>query len=207
MVDSKCKKCRRAGQKLFLKGDRCFGPKCAMVKRPQPPGIHGKRARRGGTSEYGKQLAEKQRLKIIYGLRERQFKKYVKEAMAKKGDSREILSRKLEMRLDNIIFRLGWARSRSLARQLVGHRHILVNGKRVNIPSYEVKKNQVISLGQKIKKSPLLIDLPTSLKKHEPPAWLFLDKQNLEGKVLNEPSVTDLGDLNPVGLVVEFYSR
>ena len=149
MVDSKCKKCRRAGQKLFLKGDRCFGPKCAMVKRPQPPGIHGKRARRGGTSEYGKQLAEKQRLKIIYGLRERQFKKYVKEAMAKKGDSREILSRKLEMRLDNIIFRLGWARSRSLARQLVGHRHILVNGKRVNIPSYVVGLNDEVSFREK----------------------------------------------------------
>lgn len=205
---SKCKKCRRAGQKLFLKGDRCFSPKCAMIKRPDPPGIHKKgRKGRGGLSEYGKQLAEKQKIKRIYGIGERQFKKYVKEAMAERGDTREILLRKLEMRLDNIVFRLGWVKSRNAARQLVNHGHILINGKRVNIPSYQTKKGQVIVLGGKIKNSDLMKDLPTILKKYEPPAWLSLDKETLDGKILDAPSVIDLGDLNPAGFVIQFYSR
>src|SRR4030042_427572 len=103
MMDPACKKCRRAGEKLFLKGERCFSPKCAFVKRPDPPGMHAKSRRRGGLSEFGKQLAEKQRLKRIYGVREAQFKKYIKESVAAKGDNREILLRKLEMRLDNIV--------------------------------------------------------------------------------------------------------
>jgi len=208
MQFNQCKKCRRIGQKLFLKGERCYTPKCAMVKRPNPPGVHGASAgRRGGASEYGKQLAEKQRLKAIYHIPERQFKKYVKEAIAKKGDTREELMRKLEMRLDNVVFRLGWAKSRLLSRQLVNHGHIFVNGKRVDIPSYQVKKNQIISLGQKIKKSNLMTDLPSMIKKYEPPAWLALNKETLEAKVLAEPSVEDLGDLSSVGMVVEFYSR
>lgn len=115
--------------------------------------------------------------------------------------------RRLEMRLDNVVFKLGWARSRNLARQLVNHGHILVNGKRVSIPSFEIKKDQAIALGQKIKSSVLLSELPAVLKKYEPPVWLSLDKQILEGKILNKPSAEDLGDLNPAGLVIEFYSR
>jgi len=207
-IDSKCKKCRRAGEKLFLKGERCFSAKCAMVKRPDPPGIHGKaRRRRGGTSEYGKQLAEKQKIKRIYGIRERQFKKYVQQAMVAQGDTREILLKKLETRLDNVIFRLGWAKSRTMARQLVSHGHILVNGKRISIPSYQVKKDEIISLNPKIKESNLMKDLPTILKKYETPQWLMLEKEKIEGKILNIPNAADLGDLNPAGLVVEFYSR
>lgn len=191
-----------------MKGERCFGPKCAMVKRPDPPGIHGKaRKRRGGTSEYGKQLAEKQKIKRIYGIRERQFKKYVDEAMATQGDTREILLKKLETRLDNVIFRLGWAKSRIMARQLVSHGHILINGKRISIPSYQIKKDQIISLNPKIKESDLMKDLPTILKKYETPQWLMLEKEKIEGKILNIPSAADLGDLNLAGLVVEFYSR
>lgn len=208
MADPSCKKCRRAGERLFLKGDRCFSPKCAMVKRPDPPGIHAKASRkRGGGSEYAKQLSEKQRLKRIYGIRERQFKKYVKEASEAKGDTREILMRKLEMRLDNVIFRLGFTKSRTAARQLVNHGHILVAGKKVDIPSSQTKKGQSISLKEKIKKSNLMADLAAVLKKYEPPVWLALDKQALEGKVLAEPSGADMGNLNAVGLVVEFYSR
>jgi len=210
MLNPSCKKCRRAGEKLFLKGDRCFSQKCAMVKRPDPPGIHGKgskRKRRGGISEFGKQLAEKQRLKRIYGISERQFKKYVKEAMTAKGDTREILMRRLEMRLDNILFRLGWARSRTMARQLVSHGHILINEKRVSIPSYQVKKDQVISLGPKIRQSNLMKDLSTLLKRFEAPVWLASDKDKIEAKVLNQPTADDLGDLNIAGLVAEFYSR
>jgi small subunit ribosomal protein S4 len=207
MMDPKCKLCRRAGDKLFLKGDRCFSPKCAMVKRPNPPGIHGKAKRRGGASEFGKQLAEKQKLKRMYGISERQFKKYVKEAMAKKGDTREILLRTLEMRLDNVVFRLGLARSRTMARQLVNHGHILINGKRVSIPSYQTKKDQVITLNAKIRQSNLMKDLSVVLKKYETPVWMSLEKDSIEGKILNVPSADDLGDLNPAGIIVEFYSR
>lgn len=207
MADPRCKKCRRAGEKLFLKGDRCFSQKCAMVKRPNPPGIHGKSRRRGGGSEYGRQLSEKQRMKRIYGVSERQFKNYVKGAMAASGDTREILLRKLEMRLDNVVFRLGLAKSRTMARQLVNHGHILVNGKRVSIPSYQVKKDQVISINKKIKESILMKDLGAVLKKYETPAWLVLEKDRIEGKILGNPSADDLGDLNPAGLVAEFYSR
>jgi len=208
MKINKCKQCRRAGQKLFLKGDRCFSPKCAMIKRPNPPGIHGAtRQRRRGSSEYSKQLAEKQRIRRIYGISERQFKKYVKEAVVKKGDTREILMKKLEMRLDNTVFRLGWAKSRSLSRQLVNHGHIFLNGKRISIPSYRVRKNQIIAIGQKIKKSDSMRDLSVILKKYETPAWLSLDKEKIEGRVLGEPVAADLGDLNTVGLVIEFYSR
>jgi len=207
MANSTCKKCRRAGEKLFLKGERCFSPKCAMVKRPDPPGIHGKSRRRGAGSEYGRQLAEKQRLKRIYGLRERQFAKYVKEAIDDKSDTREALLRLLEMRLDNVVFRLGWAKSRTMARQLVNHGHIIVNGKKVSIPSYQTKKNQIIHLSKKIRESNLMKDLGAYLKKFETPTWLALDREKIEGKILAEPVAQELGDLNPAGLVIEFYSR
>ncbi|MFH0852498.1 MAG: 30S ribosomal protein S4 [bacterium] len=209
MADATCKKCRRAGGKLFLKGDRCFGQKCAMVKRPDPPGIHGKggRKRRGGGSEYGKQLAEKQRVKRTYGVLERQFAKYVRDAIAEKKDTREIFMRRLETRLDNVVFRLGWAKSRAMARQLVNHGHILVDDKRVDIPSYQTKKGQIIKLRPRIKESNLMKDLVATLKKYETPAWISLDKEKLEGKILNVPTAEDLGDLNPASLVVEFYSR
>lgn len=206
MFNSKCKKCRAAGEKLFLKGERCFSQKCAMVKRPNPPGIHGKRKKRS-ISEYGKQLAEKQKIKRIYGILERQFKKYAKEAMAKEGDNRELLMKKLEMRLDNVVFRLGWAKSRTMARQLVSHGHILVDGKRVNISSFRVRKGQIISLSEKIKKSNLMKDLEVVIKKYETLSWLALDKEKIEGKILNEPGPQDLGDLTQVGLVIEFYSK
>ncbi len=202
-----CQKCRRAGEKLFLKGDRCFSAKCAMVKRPNPPGIHGGAKRRGGASEYGRQLAEKQRIKRMYGIRERQFKNYVKAGVASKGDTRENLMQKLEARLDNVVFRLGWAKSRALARQLVNHGHILINGKRVSIPSYLVKKDEIISLGPRIKKSNLMKDLAELLKKYQAPSWLSLDKEKMEAKVQSIPAADELGDLNKIGMVVEFYSR
>jgi len=208
MNNEKCKKCRRAGEKLFLKGDRCFGAKCAMIKRPNPPGIHGtKGKRRGASSEYGRQLSEKQRIKQMYGIRETQFKNYVKAAVAAHGDSRENLMQMIQTRIDNIVFRLGWAKSRTLARQLVNHGHILINGKRVSIPSYRVRKEEIIALGQRIKKSNLTNDLVELLKKYQAPSWLSLDKEKLEAKVQNIPSADELGDLNKIGMVIEFYSR
>lgn len=209
MIDSKCKKCRRIGQKLFLKGERCFTPKCPMVKKPYPPGIHGKRRgkRRTALSEYGKQLKEKQRIRTTYGILERQFKRYVKEIMAKKGDKRQLLLRKLEKRLDNLVFRLGLAKSRSSARQLVSHGHILVNQKKVNIPSYQVKVGDLISLKKKSQKLPLFENLKTSLKKQEIPSWLSLDKNKLEARVISEVPTDQSRDLQALGIIIEYYSR
>ncbi|TSC53695.1 MAG: small subunit ribosomal protein S4 [Parcubacteria group bacterium LiPW_39] len=179
-----------------------------MVKRAYPPGVHGKGGRsRRGVSEFGRQLLAKQRIKKIYGILERQLKRYFREAQAQKGDARENLMRKFEMRLDNVIFRLGWVKSRSGARQLVSHGHIWVNSQRLDIPSYEVKVGDTITLQEKIKKSKLVENLTAVLKKYEAPKWLVSDKEKVEAKVLSAPAVDDLGDLTPIGLIIEFYSR
>ncbi len=209
MIDAKCRQCRRSGEKLFLKGERCFSQKCAMVKRPYAPGAHGAQKKKGrrGFSEYGRQLAEKQRVKKIYGVLERQFKKYFLEASQSKGDTRENLIKILEKRLDNVIFRLGFAPSRAAARQLVNHGHITVNGRRLDIPSYSVRVGDVLSLKEKVKKSKLFENLAAFLKKYETPRWLVLEKEKLEGKVNNEPTAEDFDDLMSIGLIVEFYSR
>jgi len=207
IIDPRCKQCRRAGEKLFLKGERCFSPKCAVTKRPYPPGTTGKNTRRGGLSEYGRQLMQKQKIKKIYGVFEKQLKKYFNEARAKKGDARENLMRKFEMRLDNVIFRLGWAKSRSAARQLVNHGHVMIGGKRVSIPSFQVKKGQTISLTERTNKSKLTENLLAFLKKYEAPNWLVQESDKIEAKVLGEPAGENLGDIMPIGLIVEFYSR
>ncbi len=208
LIDAKCRQCRRSGEKLFLKGERCFLPKCAMVKRAYPPGAQGnKKTRRGGNSEYGRQLAQKQKIKKIYGIFERQLKNYFDEARAQKGDTRENLIIKLESRLDNVIFRLGWMKSRSAARQLVNHGHVLVNNRPVDVPSFRVKKGDVITLKERIKKSKLVESLIEGLKKYEPPVWLVQEKSILEAKVLGLPEGENLGDVSVLGLIVEFYSR
>lgn len=209
LIDPKCRQCRRVGEKLFLKGERCFTPKCAIVKRAYAPGVRG-RARasfKRSVSEYGQQLVKKQSIKKIYGVLERQLKRYFREASLQKGDTRENLMRKLEMRFDNVIFRLGWAKSRPAARQLVNHGQILINNRRVTIPSYGLKVGDTISLKEKAKKSKLMETLVVTLKKYETPSWLALDKEKLEGRVLRQPGPDDLGDLAPIGLIVEFYSR
>lgn len=200
-----CKKCRRAGQKLFLKGERCFTPKCSMVKRPYPPGMHGKR--RSVISEYGRQLREKQRIKNIYGVSERQFRKYVEEVRNKTGDKRELLYKKLEKRLDNVIFRLGLAKSRRQARQNINHSHFLINGKRMNIPSYEIKTNDIIKLKEKKLSSPFYSGLAEYLKKRQTPIWAQFDAGKLETKIVSDISLDDLSDLPAFGMIMEFYSR
>lgn len=205
MKVSQCKICRRIGEKLFLKGERCFTPKCAMIKKPYKPGVHKKT--RVLLSEYGRQLNEKQKIRKTYGLLEKQFKNYVKAAIKEKGDSRENLMKKLEKRLDNTVFRLGWAKSRNLARQIVSHGHILVNNRKVNIPSYQVKIGDVIALKEKSKKSSLFENLKISLKKYQTPSWLSLNKEKLEGKVVSQPTIEDLGDLSGIGMIIEYYSR
>jgi len=206
MVDSKCKKCRRVGQKLFLKGERCFSQKCAMIRKPYIPGLHG-RARRKGISEYGQQLIEKQKVRRVYGISEKQFKNYFKEIVGQKGNKEELLVNKLESRLDNVVFRLGWAQSRALARQLVNHGHILVNQRKVDIPSYQVKKGALIQIKEKSKKLAPFYDLKTTLKKYEVLTWLSLDKQKLIGKIIDQPKVADIGKVGEIGMIIEYYSR
>jgi len=207
LINPKCKQCRRASEKLFLKGDRCFSPKCAVSKRPYAPGNQGKNVRRGGLSEYGRQLMQKQKVKKFYGVLERQLKKYFVEAQTKKGDTRENLIRRFETRLDNVVYRLGWAKSRPAARQLVNHGHVLINNKRVSIPSYQVKKSEILALTDRTNKSKLTENLLTSLSKHQLPTWLAQEPGKLEAKILGEPTGEDLGDMNPIGLIVEYYSR
>jgi len=206
IFNAKCKKCRRAGEKLFLKGDRCFGQKCAMIKRPYAPGVHGKN-RRGRLSEYGRQLLEKQKIRYTYGLSEEQFKNYFKEIVHQKGNKEELFIQKLEKRLDNVVYRLGWAKSRSLARQIVNHGHILVNGKKTDIPSYRVAKGEVIKFKKKTTKSPLVKDLAESLKKHKVPQWLSLNVGKLEAEIKDEPKFEDFNKVGELNMVIEYYSR
>jgi len=206
---NQCKTCRRLGQKLFLKGERCFSAKCAMVKRAYAPGPQ-KKKRSGASSEYKKSLNEKQTLKKCYGISERQFKRYAEESLAKMGKVDDVsteLIRRLEKRLDNVVFRLGFVKSRAQARQLVSHGYFLINNKPVNIPSYEVKKNDAISIKQNKKQKGVLKDLPALLKKHEAPAWLQLNKEKLEAKTIGEPNLDEAKPPAEIPLIFEFYSR
>lgn len=204
---SVCKKCRRVGQKLFLKGERCFSQKCALVRKPYIPGLHGGSGIRKGTSEYGEQLIEKQKIRYSYGISEKQLKNYFKKIVRQKGNKEELLIGQLESRLDNVVFRLGWAASRALARQLVNHGHILVNRRKNDIPSYQVKKGDVIQLRERSKKLAPFRDLKTTLKKYQTPAWLSLDKQKLIGEVIDHPQAADLNKIGEISKVIEYYSR
>ncbi len=205
-LSPKCKQCRREGEKLFLKGERCSSPKCAMVKRNYPPGVHGVK-RPGRLTSYGQQLRAKQKAKRIYGLLETQFKNYFKKAMYKKGDTGETFLQLLELRLDNIVYRLGLARSRKQARQLVGHGHFLVNDKKVNIPSYQLKVNDVISIREKSRESADFTNLAKKLEKHKISDWLVLDMKELKGKVVSIPSLDEVKQTINIKLIVEYYSR
>jgi len=209
MQYDKCKTCRRLGQKLFLKGDRCFSAKCAMLKRAYAPGPQKKR-KGGNPSEYKKSLDEKQTLKKWYGVSERQFKRYVEETLEKMGKVDDVsaeLIRKLEKRLDNAIFRMGFAKSRVQARQLVSHSFFLVNGKAVNIPSYQVKKDDVISIKENKKAKGVFKELANELKRKEIPAWISLDKDKLEAKTVGEPNLDEVKPPAEISLIFEFYSR
>jgi len=206
MIDLKCKRCRRAGEKLFLKGERCFGQKCAMIRRPFIPGVHGK-SRRRQLSEYGRQLAEKQKVRFAYGISEKQLKNYFTKVSSKKGNKGEHLLMELERRLDNVIFRLGLASSRRLARQVVSHGHISVNGRKVDIPSYRVKKDDVIRVKTVSQEKSYFKNIKTFIKKYEAPGWLILDKEKMEGKVIDEPKIDEVGKIGEWGMIVEYYSR
>ncbi|MCR4323196.1 MAG: 30S ribosomal protein S4 [Candidatus Azambacteria bacterium] len=206
-MEPKCRKCRRAGEKLFLKGERCATAKCAVTRRPGPPGIHGAKRKKRGGSEYGTQLAEKQKVKRSYGIQERQFRKYYEASSKKTGNTLNMLAILLETRLDNIAFRLGFAASRSQARQMVGHGHLMVNGRRVDIPSYQITKGDVITIRPGSVSKKIFLDIKTVLKKYEPPKWLAMDAESLKGEMAHVPAMDELDVPFNLQLITELYSR
>lgn len=204
-----CRVCRRAGTKLYLKGERCFTPKCAIVKRNYAPGVQG--AKRGGRvrlTPYGIQLREKQKAKFYYGLSEKQFRNYFEKAAAKVGDTSEYMLGLLETRLDSVIYRLGWVWSRKDARQLVSHGACLVNGRKVTIPSFHVRVGDVITVHPSKEKNKHFSSILPGLEKHTVPAWLHSEKGRFEAKVVGVPKRSQdtvaIFDMKPI---IEFYSR
>ena len=206
MLNDKCKKCRRAGEKLFLKGTRCLTEKCAFERRGYAPGQHGQTPRRRGIIGYSLRLREKQKLRRLYGILEEQFRNYFYKAEKKKGITGENLLSALETRLDNMVYRLGFASSRKAARQLVGHRHILVNNKIVNIPSYSVKPGELISVKEKSRDNDHILQALKSSSAEEL-SWIRLDKVKMEGELLEMPKRPDIPSTVQEHLVVEFYSK
>lgn len=205
MIGPKEKRERSVGERLHLKGERCSSHKCAMVRRPYRPGVHGPKEKRRRLSDFGKQLVEKQKFKLSYGIDERGLRNLFKKVQKKStGDVAEKLLMLLERRLDNVVFSLGFAKSRLSSRQLISHGHILVNKKRVKSPGYTVQKGDLISIRQESRGKAPFSNLKETLKNREVPNWLELDKENLEGKVLSLPSVETPFD---VSLLVESFSR
>lgn len=196
---------------MFLKEEKCYTPKCPLTRKSYPPGVQKRGAEkkpRRALSEYGSQLAEKQKLKFFYLLRERQFKNYVKEAL--KGKGSDIISRLaeiLELRLDNVVYRLGFAKSRSIARQLVSHGHIMVNGKKTNIPSRRLKVGDIIAIRPQSASKKIFQDIDIYFKKYQPPVWLELNKEKKEGKVIGKPQAQDIEVKTNLNAIIEFYSR
>ncbi len=204
-----CKLCRREGLKLYLKGDKCYSDKCPFERRAYPPGQHGRQAsfRRRRASDYSLQLREKQRARRIYGVLERQFRRYFHRAERRAGLTGENLLVLLECRLDNVVYRLGLADSRAQARQLVSHGHFTVNGRKTTIPSYTVRPNEVISVRSESRRKQYFKDRRELLGKRNVPSWLVLDEDKLEGRVLNFPTRQEIDVPVQEQLIVEFYSR
>jgi small subunit ribosomal protein S4 len=203
---SVCRICRRENLKLFLKGDRCYSDKCAFDRRSYAPGEHGQR-RRGKISDYGVQLREKQKVKRLYGLSEKQFHLLFQDADRQKGITGTTLLVLLERRLDNIVYRLGFANSRTQGRHFVRHNHFLVNGKRVNIPSYLIKIGDEISVGEKSKKVQAINEALEAVVRRGVPQWLELEKDQMKGTVKNYPAREDLTMPMQEQLIVELYSK
>lgn len=193
-----CKKCRREGEKLLLKGERCLSPKCAMVKRPYPPGQHGQ-ARFTKQSEYGKQLREKQKARRIYGVGESQFSNSATESSKAEGNTADNLMKILETRVDNVVYRLGFAVSRSQSRQMVSHGLIMVNGKKVTIPSYRLKTGDTIEPKNK--------ESFKDFKNSNAPTWIEVDIKKVTGKILHIPSREEIDTTVNESLIIEFYSK
>lgn len=205
-LDPKCRQCRREGEKLFLKAEKCFTDKCAIEKRNFPPGQHGQR-RNSRLSDYGVQLREKQKVRRIYGVLEGQFRSYYAEADRQKGITGENLLQLLECRLDNVAFRMGLGGSRTEARQIVRHNSILVNGKRVNIPSYQVKAGDVVSVAEASKTQLRIKSALEAAEQRGFPEWLEVDVKALKGTFKAKPQRDDLPATINESLVVELYSK
>ena len=201
-----CRQCRREKMKLFLKGDRCYSDKCSFERRSFPPGQHGQ-ARMRKESDYSIQLREKQKVRRIYGMLEGQFRRYFVQAERSKGVTGENLLILLERRLDSTLFRLGFASSRSQARQIIKHNHVLVNDKKVNIPSFLVSANDVISLREKSRKIETVIDSLDAVARRGVPSWLELDQNNFTGKVKAMPERQEITMPIQEQLIVELYSK
>ena len=201
-----CKHCRREGEKLFLKGSRCFSAKCSFEKRSYAPGQHGLN-KRSKLSEYGSQLRMKQKVKRIYGLLEAQFRSYYEKSSRQKGVTGENLLRMLESRLDNVIYRLGFAPSRKSARQMVLHGHFLVNGRYVNVPSYILRAGDIVAVREKSRKMPLIHETLRRIKDDVLVPWLRLDKAKMEGEFLDLPNRQDIPIEVQENLIVELYSK
>ncbi len=207
-IDSVCKLCRREGEKLFLKGDRCFSPKCSFERRSYPPGLHGRQRQfRRKESDFGLQLREKQKARRIYGVFERQFRRYFREAFRRKGLTGTNLLIILESRLDNVVYRLRLASSRAQARQLILHGHIEVNGRKTNVPSYEMKAGDIIMVRQNSRDNGYFKELTQNLDGGNVPGWLSLDTNTLSGKVISEPTRDHIDVTLNEQLIVEYYSR
>lgn len=204
--ESSCKICRKEGAKLFLKGERCHSEKCAYDRRPYGPGQHGKDRKR--TTDYRVQLREKQKVKFMYGLLESQFRLFYDRAVKKKGATGENLLNLLERRLDNVVFRLGLASSRAQARQLISHRHFLVNGKITDIASFIVKQGDVIQIKETSRTTPVFkASLEYAGERVQIPTWLQLEKDQFKGSVLREPERADISADIKENLIVELYSK
>ena len=204
-TESKCRQCRREGGKLYLKGEKCFTAKCAVENRPFPPGQHGQR--RGRLSDYGVQLREKQKVRRIYGVLEKQFRNYYKEAARRRGATGENLLQLLECRLDNVVYRMGFGATRAEARQLVSHSGILVNGKKVNIPSYQVAPGDIVSVRERAKSQLRIQSAMTLSAQRGGVEWMEVDANKLEGTFKRVPDRIDLSSEINENLIVELYSK
>ena len=208
-TDAVCRLCRREGEKLFLKGERCYTPKCAFEKRPYAPGQHGKMnaARPGRTSDYGKQLRAKQKVRRVYGIYERQFRRFYGQATAMRGQTGPNLLVILETRLSNVVYRLGFAASRAQARILVSHGHFMVNDRRADIPSYGIEVDDVISVKESSKDNAYFKHLREDAEGRTVPTWLARDLTNLTGRMLRAPERSEIDGNLEEQLIVEYYSR
>lgn len=203
-----CRMCRREGMKLFLKGERCHSEKCAVDRRNVPPGQQTRRGRRPKVSNYGLQLREKQRARRVYGVLERQFRGYFERAAQARGVTGEKLLAMLEQRLDNVIYRMGFGTSRSQARQLVRHGHVQVNGRKVNIPSFQVKQGDSIEIREKSRKNPTVLSACDATAHQPVPGWLEVDREQLKGRVIGAPKREELVQIQlNEQLIVELYSK
>jgi small subunit ribosomal protein S4 len=203
-TDAKCRLCRRVGEKLYLKGDKCIS-NCTLEKRPNPPGP--RPARRRKVSDRGLQLREKQKARFTYGVLEKQFRQYYAEAVRRPGVSGENLVRELESRLDNIVYRMGFADSRNQARQIVRHGHIAVNGRKLDVPSAQLKVGDEVSFSPRGQRSEYLAVLKETLPSKEIPAWVSVDRDAISGRLLSLPSLGEIDHKFNENVIIEYYSR